>query len=370
MFKRFYLFIKRKKDIMHSFNRNLAYMSAGTYAYDNSIKYIMRCDRYTIDKANEIFQKNYYQLLIRFVILLLRKMVFNQKIRISEFHNKTDNFSGCVYRPVRSITGYNDSRIFDFHHNKVLTIFATKDDFHSVLNNNEYFKDYFPLPKILWIDETNLLIMEELIQFQQYSNWQSKDYLYIIQEIFNRYLDYFNDCKQKGNISYKSPESFLWEGSESHEIKSILNEIHPILLNMNYPCLKLHGDLWTANIMLIKKATNQICMIDWEYANVYLFFYDFFNLMWLEVYVNNNEFYIYHYMDGEMDTYFEKVFALFDLTFHKEYRLDYLYIFFLNFYKERVLSLHKSERHKFINRFKKTIGLLKKGSEQKQKLSQ
>ncbi|WP_165786631.1 phosphotransferase [Heyndrickxia camelliae] len=346
--------------MMYNFYKYQKFMSAGIYAYDNSIKFIARSDHYTAHKANQIFQQNYNQVFIRLFILLLRKILFNHKIRISNFHHHLDNFSGSVYRPVRSITGYSDSRIFDFDHQKVLNLFATRSDFYSTLKNYEYFQEFFPLPKILSKDEENLSVIEELIQFQQYSEWDEHDKCYIIDEIFKKYIHYFHACKKRENVLYNKLSSFLPSDRESYEIQWFIDEIHPMLLNMKYPCLKLHGDLWTANIMLIKKDSNQIYVIDWEYSNEYLFFYDFFNLMWLEVYVNHNEFYLNKYVRGEMDIYFEKIFAIFDLTFQKEHRLGYLYIFFLNFYKERVQPLHKSERHQFIHRFKKTIATIKK----------
>ncbi|MBS4172941.1 phosphotransferase [Bacillus sp. FJAT-49736] len=345
---------------MHSFLENADYMSAGTYAYDNSIKYIARCDPSTIHKADEIFQKNYYQLCIRLLILVLRKILFNHKIKIAHIHLDKENFSGSVFRPVRSITGYSDSRIFDFDHHKVMNIFARKEVFYSTINHYEYFKKYFPIPPMLMKDEENLFIMEELIPFKQFNKWDENDYSYVIEELFYRYLEYFNDCKQNGNFYYKNSLSLYQSESEASEIQSFFKEINPCLLTMNFPCLKLHGDLWTANIMLLERATNQIYVIDWEYSNDYIFFYDIFHLIWLELYVNNNEFYLYKYIHGEMDIFFEGIFTLFDLTFQKEHRLDYLYIYFLNFHKERVVHLHKSERQHFIHRFKKTVESIKK----------
>jgi hypothetical protein len=356
MIRKFYRYIKRKKKILNGFYKNAKFMSAGKYVYDDSIKYITRNDYFTKQRANKMFQNNYYQVTIKFIIFLLRKTLFRNKITIPEHDLHLSVFSGTVYRPVRSINGYSDSKIFDLAHNQVLSIFSEEKDYMSVVNNYENFKEYFPMPTILRADGEQLLIMEELILFEQNYTWMKEDYLYIMTDIFERYFNYFKVCKKKGIHSFSSPEELLDIMKDSPEISFIKNKINPEIVHLQIPCLKLHGDLWTSNTLLIKANQKRICYIDWEYSNEYLFFFDIFNVMWLEVYVNNNYLYIEKYAKGDYDHSFKKMFSLFNISFKDKLRLDYFNIYFLNFYKDRVAHLEKIDKLDIINKYKRLLG--------------
>jgi hypothetical protein len=332
-------------------------MRAGEYVYDDSIKYITKNDSDSKKRAVQIFQNNYYQRSIRFFIFLLRKSLFKKKFTIPEQNNQLIEFSGTVYRPVRSSNGYSDSKIFDLSRNQVLSIFTNKDDFCSVINNYENFKEYFPMPPIMRADEEELLIIEELILFEQNHTWIKDDYSYLMMDIFKRYYDYFTVCTDKGIDSYNSPRDLLDFLTNRSEINFIRNYINPELFDMKFPWLRLHGDLWTSNTLLVKAEKKYVFYIDWEYSREFIFFYDFFNLMWLEVYVNNNHFFIEKYAIGDYDYYLKRIFPLFNMTFNDKFRLDYFGIFFLNFFNERVAHLDKIDKIDFLKQYK---GLLEK----------
>ncbi|WML59307.1 hypothetical protein [Neobacillus sp. PS2-9] len=359
MFKKIYLFLKRKREILKGFQRNTKYMCAGIYVYDDSLKYITRNDSYTKNRALQIFQNNYYQAAIKVFIFLLRKTFFRKKVEIVEPAEQKNEFSGSVYRPVRSSNGYNDSKIFDLSRNQVLSIFSNKQEYQSVLSIYQSFKKFFPMPAILQADAEQLIIMEELVNFEQNHTWIEEDYLFVMEDVFERNINYFKACVENGIQSSSSPTDLISQIKMNAVIEPIRNKINPELLDVKFPCVKLHGDLWTSNTLLVKEGKSHICYIDWEYSREYIFFYDLFNMMWLEVYVNNNHLYIHKYIKGEYNNYFYKLFSLFNLSFDEKLKLDYIIIYFLNFFTERGIHLGTVEQVDILDKFKRMLDRLR-----------
>ncbi|WP_040203796.1 protein kinase family protein [Neobacillus jeddahensis] len=356
MFNKIFEYIKRKRQIKRSFHRHTQYMCAGIYEYDDSIKYIWRNDPYTKQRADQIFQNNYHQLSIKTLVFILRKTLFRNKFIVPYMGLYKNGFCGTVYRPVRSTQGYSDSKIFDLFSNQVLSVFYEEKHFLTVLEQYENFNNYFPMPAILCVDYEKKMIIEELVQFKQNHSWQEDDYLYLMFDIFNRYIDYFEQCIEKRISSFITAEDLLITTGSANETQDIFNKISPQIIGAKFPYLPLHGDLWTANTLLAKGEESNIYYIDWEYSMEYIFFYDFFHLMWLEVYVNNNYLYIDKYVKGDFDLYFKRIFSQFNLKFQDEFRLDYFYIYFLNFFKERLAHLDRIDQMDYLSKYKILLG--------------
>jgi hypothetical protein len=356
MIGKIYNYIKGKQEIVYRFYENSHFMSSGTYVFDESIKYIRIVDDDTKKHSSEILHQNRYRnVSSKICVFLLKKLLFRKSITIQKEKNELSNFSGTVFLPVGSANGYSDKKIFDFETERVLTIFSDKKDYNNHLSHYAYFKNYFPLPEIVWTKSKDLLLIEELIFLKPYNQWCKEDFLFVMRDIFNRYHNYFIDCYRKGNYVLSSPNQLFVSLSNGFEMDFIKKSIHNELLDLKFPCIKLHGDLWTANTLLDKHESNKVMYIDWEYSNEFLFFYDFFNVMWLEVYMYDNDFYIKRYFEGEYDVEFSNVFSIFDLTYHPEYRLTYFYIFFLNFMKERFKTMSGENQQIYYHQYRNLI---------------
>ncbi len=99
-------------------------------------------------------------------------------------------------------------------------------------------------------------------------------------------------------------------------------------MNFKFPFLELHGDLWTSNILIDEHHNEDIYYIDWEHSKEYIMFYDFYCLIWNDVYHKQDNTYFNKYMLGEYDQYFNNVFQIFDIEFEARYRAEYFSIFF------------------------------------------
>jgi hypothetical protein len=361
MIGKIFHYIRGKREVIHAFHESTQYMSAGIYVFDDSVKYITRMDPAIKDKASRVFQKNEYKKRsTRWLIFLLKQTIFRKALSISRNDLSNQEFTGNVYLPVGSSNGYKDKKIFDLENNKVLTIFFDQREYQSVLTNYEHFKDYFPIPNIIWTNSKKSLMIEELIFFHPVNHWKEEDFLFVMEDIFIRYLHYLRDCKTIGGYSSEKAKELVKTLPNCEEIVFIQNQINPELWEMEIPTLKLHGDLWAANTLLIKGEENQVKYIDWEFSKELFFFYDFFNMMWLDVYMKNRFFLVNGYVNGDYDQYFKSIFSLFDLTFYRKYRMDYFHLYFLNFFKERLVHFAKADRQIYFQQYKRLVETLER----------
>lgn len=345
MLRKIYNYLKRRSEMVSGFKKNARYFSQGKYIFNDTINILLKNDSFTKTRMNELLQINYYyNSIYRLIAWIFKRIFYRKGITVSNDHKRLKGFTGTVYLPVGSTKGYSDIRIFDFTNNKVLTILTNKNDYFKLIGNYDHFKEHFPIPSILWTNEEELLIMEELVIYQPINNWVEDDFSYVMRETFKRYHEYFNFCKTKGMYTFQTPFELFNSLPEDAQVDLIKKEINSELLELKAPFIKLHGDLWTSNILLIKVGEEkQLKYIDWEWSSDFLFFYDVFMMMWNEVVIRNNYLYIEKYVKGEYDDYFSGIFSIFNLDFQPQYRLDYLNIFFINLYKEKMLHLDKKE---------------------------
>ena len=360
MLGKFFAYVKRRKAIVNDFKVNTKYLCDGTYVFNDTINYITRNDVYTKRRTYQLFQNNYYvNGFNKFFALLLKKTFFRKEFTISERGNQLGGFSGTVYLPVRSTNSYSDKKIFDFTNNQVLTIFSKEKDYRLFLNHYETFKNYFSMPEILWNDDKQLLIIEELIINQPNNSWEKEDFLYVMINLYDHYIHYFKAAKTKGINHLIKPNELLSSLPKGYDTCFIRNKINSELLEFKYPSIKLHGDLWTANILLVKNEESDIYLIDWEWSNQLIFFYDLFLMMWHEVIKHSNYIYIEKYAKGEYDSYFKEMFGIFEIEFQAQFRLDYLNIFFINLFTEKTKYSNEKSRIQEFQQYKKFIQQIK-----------
>lgn len=319
------------------------YLVQGEYVFDDFLTYIHLKDESISAKANNLFKNSYTAIIskkssLKMAFIFIIKYIFFNKVIVNKKTETDDNFfRGTVYLPVGN---GEEVRIFDLLNNKISLIFSDRESYNDKINNYRNFQQYFSMPALLSYNNEKLLIIEEYIDFVPNHSWRKEDYLYVMEDIFNREINYFEKCKKKCNYIFRTPLSLLEELPNNNEfIDFIKNNIKQELMNIKFPFLKLHGDLWISNILLKKEDINKVYYIDWEYSKDFIMFYDLFFMILNEAYINNNYIYIEKYILGEYDGNFEEIFQIFEMTFKKKYRLDYLYIYLINQYIDRRIDL-------------------------------
>lgn len=357
MLNKFKSYIKRKDYMLNNFKENASYLYPGEYVFDNSLTYICLKDEDVLIKANELFGNSIIKYSYKIIFYILKKVYFNKSIIITCQNNHImDEFKGNIYLPANNNNTTNDAKIFDFANKKVLSIFSTTEKMKSEIENYNTTKDFFSIPKIINHDFKNLYIVEEIIDVRINELWTNSDNSYVMNEIINQYINYLSFCKREYNYSFNNINNLIIDSKLTNGfITKFKKSIDSELLNLEFPFVKLHGDLWSSNILLENNTNREIYIIDWEHAGDYLFFYDLFWFMQSEAVNNKNYDFINEYFLGEYDDCLIKMFNMYNLTFYKKYRIDYFKIFCINVFITRIGSEDEFVLDVVYNQFEKLI---------------
>ena len=340
MIKKIINYYKIRQEMVSAFIKHSKYMVTGKYSFDNTLTYIYLKNYKTSEKAKNIFKNNFSNLKfnspsVKRIINFMLNIKLSNDLVVKDYSDPNCNiqeYEGTVYLP--SINE-KDCKIFDFKNNTVLVISWDENNYKNKIHNYNYFNKYFLIPKIIKHEDNKQVIIEELINFKTNTIWEKEDSEYVIKDMFNRYIEYFVECKKSNKYSMESPLRFVDDIPKENLISSFINEnISNEITKLKFPFVKLHGDLWASNILIDNKDNKNIYYIDWERSKKFIFFYDFFSLMWNDAYVKQDYTYAYEYISGKFDDYFIRIFRLFDINFVEKYRIEYLSIFFLNYIYE------------------------------------
>ncbi|OJG18188.1 hypothetical protein RU97_GL002261 [Enterococcus canis] len=240
-----------------------------------------------------------------------------------------------------------------FTPDKVLTFSAGLDSFQRKLANYHYFSCYFTLPEVLYHNAAERVIIEERVFSQPISNPDKE----LLQRLIGRdYLDYFRKLvKAADQLEWQSGESRLAESSNNAyqaEFADLLTLASP-LLTTPFPRIRVHGDLWTENILLT--AGQKVVYLDWDESENLFFFFDIFKFLWNELDVHNERSYYESYLRGEFDELLSEWFTCFGLSFLPRYRKEYLYLFFLDFLLAESTTYPYQAKRQELRDFKKKI---------------
>lgn len=220
-----------------------------------------------------------------------------------------------------------------FSKTETLIICNNKENYLNKVENYTYFSKFFKIPELIYQDDDKYQLIEKYIDFQRESN---QDTPFILKNIYDDYTSYFSTINRESRIAHYTMNDLLKTSSNDIHVdhfEHVFDNINTQLFEIEFPFIRLHGDLWTANILLVKEKNEPSGMwyIDWDESGDYIFFYDFFKFMWNELDVNGHSEYYECYLNGEFDNHFKKVFDIFQLEFHPEFKKDYFCMFILNF---------------------------------------
>jgi putative peptidoglycan lipid II flippase len=353
-------FIKNKKALINLLKKTSEFLHPGEYAFDNSLSYIYLKDGWSHKKARELFGTE-RKLIWGFILYILKVLFFSKSITIthdSSIFDNQINMKGTVC----SLGLYRKNlKIFDFTNKKVVTSYLDPADFNETLANYSYFSPFLPLPQILGYNREACVTVEELFTARPVKQWSEDDYSYVINDVFRRYYHLFRKAKSSGSYYTDNSLSLVLKLDPDDRIGlGLIRNIDHSLLAARFPFLKLHGDLWTPNILLRGRQEHSIKYIDLEFTDSFIFFYDIFWLLTDQAFRGNNYYYLNNYLAGAYDRSLKILFRIFGLEFHQENRIDYIRIFYLNFWAERWSHLNIRKRLQHFLQYKR---LLKRISE-------
>lgn len=352
MIKRIIGFVRRKKDMAEQFLANSDKLVPGEYIFDTWLTYIHIKDDSISKRAEFMFAKRPKKTSHLIAIFIIRTLFFRKKTQIRQ-SKQSLTFFGTVYLPANNQGENNDAKIFDFENKKVMSLLSSGIKFSEKVEDYKRFRSYFPIPAILWKDSNDLLIIEELIEFTSSSSWLKEKNVSFTNDLFERYTKYLKHCKKDNDFFMITPNE-LYKNLDkgNNDVKSfILKYTSEEVRNIKFPIVKLHGDLWSSNVLLRKGSTSEFYYIDWEYATDLVFFYDVFWFMQNEAIYHENLTFIKSYINGEYDSQFEEMFKAFGLEFEEEHRQEYFVIFFLNMFVSRLRNKNQNTKNGVYNQF-------------------
>lgn len=365
MLKRFIRYLNNKNQMIKAFRESGKYLQDGEYLIDNSLTYICVNDKSIMSKAEDMFKNDLGTLLynnksefLKKKVMYIIKILVAAKLKASGNKKCKEEFSGSVF----AVSGNGkDYKIFDFKNKKVLWKFSCEEGFISKINNYEFFSRYFTMPKQYGNNHHERMVIEEYIDFIPYNHWTDQDYSYVINQTFDKYIYYFQQCRQLRAYNYSTINYYLEELQEQDSVlQYVKNNIQPELLKMKIPVLRMHGDLWTSNMLLGKEPDSNVYYIDWEHSKELVFFYDFFFILWNDAFLRANHYYLEQFIRGEYDNHLEEIFSIFDLQYNGSLKVDYFSMFFLVKFKERWESESYKIQEEVLNQYKKIVSMMRR----------
>jgi|GEM_PF-5150641 len=341
--------------MFEGFKKYSSYMSPGIYQWDPTLRFILKSDSNTERNAYRFFY-NHYSKMGQLILGILRKLFFRKKVIIKEDPLGTEGFKGEVSRPFRSINHYQDQKIFNFVEKKVLSVFCREEDFQRTLEIYHHFHLYFPMPELLWKDEKGWKICEELICPIPLKEWDKEDKDFVMDDLLTRTFRYVTVANDSGYSSDGQSLSSYLDVLGRKEVQFIFEHLDRKFLERSIPFVKLHGDMWAGNTLLIKEENiRRIIYIDWEYCRKLPFFYDIFTFIWLEFYIHHENYFFNRYIEGAYDDQLKKIFSQYNIPYLPDYRMDYFHLYFLYFYIFRVSHLAKHDRIPYLKKYQRLI---------------
>lgn len=349
-------YYKAKTNIVRLFMENSKYLDSGRYTFDKTMSYICLKDNEVISKAGELFSDHYAIKLFKRKNRLKKTLINKFLIFFFNFRLKIDNrshgnglFKGCIFLPSMHITNY---KIFNLTDDLILSYFSEKADFNKNLDCIKFFEPYFSVPKIISVDNSNQLIVEERIKHKNPSEWTEADFLLVMSDMQKKYAFYLSSAENMREFSLISPLEILRElPSDNALLNCIKENISDNIINQKFPILKMHGDLWKSNILI--DGSNKIYYIDWGCSEKLIFIYDIYVYMWQQVILYNDYSYLKKYFNGEYTEYLKELFNIFGLEFKEKQLMDYLKVFLIFYFKEKWLIF--SENSDQFKLYKKVV---------------
>ena len=301
-------------------------LSSGTYTirYVANKKLAYKKTPHIKQFVAKISQPSYLKRNIRQCIINKFKQLFDYLlIRKIHFINQSspNEFAGELVM----VTREDDVKIFDFKSEKVKTYLNTAD-YEKQKENYEHFKAYFNLT-IIDLNDQEASITEQLIPFKTVDKWTLEEMRDMFQDMSTNFINYGTFCRKKLVPQQTIPE-IIDNCQAVIDDMTLMTMIENYLkmydLELPFSMVRGHGDFTTNNILLHNET---YYVIDWEDARDYVFYYDLFNLFFVDYLHTNNQLFLNYYLEGHLDEQLEKLFHVYGIHYYPHKKIAYLLIF-------------------------------------------
>ena len=252
--------------------------------------------------------------------------------KIGFLHNKNKQ-STEEYEAIYTANNYDvirEVKLFSFRRKKVLTVCTSNDEQEKQIHLFELLSGAYNMPRVkrgykypncLEISMITMKDGDELNALRSIADCTAK-----YNTAVNNYL----------RISVKKLVELSLDCEDASHLEMLIGKIDSSFYDLPIPLCLQHGDLSKDNLIYGEcDGKTDFWWIDWEHVGERIFFYDYFFYI-----VHSAMFYdmraLQRFVKGESDEFLGALFAQFGLEYCKDKRFNYLLIFMVAFFKERL----------------------------------
>jgi len=310
--KRLNQYVKNRnyeRTILYTKLGNLIYLKPGRYILLHIGKTVL-CKPKDIRRILEVISRAYLSSKSNRVKLFL-KILIGEVFKIDIPNNTAEEPNGDFV----IITAKNNYKLFNFDRMQVST-YSTNEKFLHQEKTYEAIGKHFP-SAIIAFDENKLIIVENLIY-----QVNEKQFVTRLIVVLNQYIDFFIKYAQSTKSFRTMSFQNRWGEDISKQVFNLLDERQvKIIEESEYPYLLGHGDFWANNVLL---TANGWILIDWDHADVHVFFYDVFHFIIQFTQKNNNYALLDQVFNGALTDGLTSLFHVFEMVYNDDKILDYL----------------------------------------------
>lgn len=245
-------------------------------------------------------------------------------LKIRERYN-----GGYKYRAQIAMTTNNGVRYFNYRDCTTYRCFSGPEESVQYGKAVELFSPYF---KLTYIKHNTVACVEHVVKSRPRSEWNTTEILRNYFFLFDRYTEYLNSTPKRSSI--------LKIVDIVDDSKSLVLRLKELMPQMSLNYIFSHCDLHFGNTLF---DGNDLFLIDFEESKEEVFFYDMFNVMYVDYMEYNNSFLLDKYLSGdaEMTKHFERFFTGAGIRFEPKEKCGYLAVYL---YLRLLFDLKTSKR--------------------------
>lgn len=252
----------------------------------------------------------------------------------------------------------NSVRFFNFDKCMTFTQYTTEEEAKKIINAGERFEGIFNSTKI---KIENNCVIEKFIEYKPREKWSEAEIINNYYSLMEKYIDYLKKESNNGTrINYLNHQLPWIEQNPSKEFISLYKRLSNDIVKCPFTTFVFcHCDFHFGNTLF---SDNDIYLIDFEYCREEVFYYDIFNVMYVEFVSKKNSKLLDLYLSGDKKT-MSFIIRCFN-AMHIEYDIKYKLLYFEIFLMSRLIfscykrPLKTKKSNELSNRIKINVGYI------------
>lgn len=236
--------------------------------------------------------------------------------------------NGATFRGQIAMSTDSGYRYFDYKRGESCKVFNNLEEAAQTNNAFLTFRSFF---KTTILSINNDYCIEKIINNKPRNEWNEAEVLFSYKHIIENYISYIKFVGDKKQFVIR-PVGYgiSLPNSINAACKSLYLDIVANISSLNEVCYMFcHRDLHFGNTLM---EGDKLYLIDYDFSKEEVFFYDLFNVMYVEFsdWHNTNLLDMYLREDNEISSLFRGAFSAIGTQFESSKKVEYIYVFLLS----------------------------------------